>query len=84
MNVFNKYLTLTSVVFELANAVFFKPVIADLTLTSVVFELRAWELIWLASALFNFNKCCIWIQKMGQDNHYQAWFYLTLTSVVFE
>ena len=33
-----KDLTLTSVVFELANAVFFKPVIADLTLTSVVFE----------------------------------------------
>ena len=36
-----------------------------LTLTSVVFEFKINVAITLHKAKFNFNKCCIWIERRG-------------------
>ena len=55
----------------------------NLTLTSVVFESSMKNPDGSTAKIFNFNKCCIWIQNGISLRQLQG-AYLTLTSVVFE
>ena len=54
---------------------------AHLTLTSVVFEYTVTQED-VSNFIFNFNKCCIWIEIC--DYTTKEYINLTLTSVVFE
>ena len=64
----NLNLTLTSVVFEsVYEKIFSEFCLYYLTLTSVVFESDRFISFSNGSTLFNFNKCCIWIQIATQE-----------------